>query len=116
MPKMTPFQYGNFYDVPRCISLHFMGRRFLLQCAFDDDLDEYLSDYSIYIVPEATDESRPICHPDFLSNTPMACIGHIPIHQIQFDPTKRAELDASILDSFLYEGVRSRPSSLLPRP
>ena len=50
MAEMTPFTYGGFYDVPRCISLRYRGRRFLLQSAFDDDLDEYPTDYSVYLV------------------------------------------------------------------
>jgi hypothetical protein len=98
---MTPFEWGWFYDVPRCISLRYRGRRFLLQSAFDEDVDEYPTDYSVYIVPESTDDSRPVCTPEFLSNTPMACIGQIPIEKVTFDPSKRQELDASILDSFI---------------
>jgi hypothetical protein len=101
MADMTPFVWGWFYDVPRCISLRYRGIRFLLQSIFDEDLDEYLSDYSVYIVPEWIDDSQPICAPEFLSKTPMACIGRISIDQVEFDPTKRKELDASCLDSLI---------------
>ena len=101
MAKMTPFQYGGFYDVPRCISLHYRGKRFLLQSAFDDDLDEYPSEYSVYVVPESADDSQLVCSPEFLSNTPMACIGQIPIDQVTFDLSKRKELDTSCLDRLL---------------
>jgi len=101
MAEMTPFIYGGFCDVPRCISLRYRGRRFLLQSAFDEGLDEYPSEYSIYIVPESADDSRPVCSPEFLGNTRMACIGSIPIDQVTFDMSKRKELDATILDSFI---------------
>jgi hypothetical protein len=101
MVEMTAFRYGGFYDVPRCLSFRYRGKRFLLQSAFDEDLDEYPTDYSVYIVPESVDDSVLVCSPDFLSNTPMACIGRIPIDQVVFDPSKRNELDASILDSFV---------------
>jgi len=101
MAEMTPFRYGGFYDVPRCLSLHYRGRRFLLQSAFDDQLDEYPTDYSVYLVPETADDSRQVCSPEFLSNTPMACIGKIPIDQVKFDASKRNELDASVLDRFV---------------
>jgi hypothetical protein len=101
MAEMTPFDYGWFYDVPRCISLRYRGRRFLLQSAFDENLDEYPGEYSVYIVPESADDSRPVCSPEFLSNTPMACIGQIPVDEVIFDPSKRKELDASILDSLV---------------
>jgi hypothetical protein len=101
MAEMTPFTYGGFYDVPRCLSLRYRGRRFLLQSAFDEGLDEYPMEYAVYIVPESADDSRPACSPEFLSNTPMVCIGQIPIDEITFDPSKRKELDASILDSLV---------------
>jgi hypothetical protein len=101
MAEMTPFKYGGFYDVPRCLSVCYRGRWFLLQSAFDEKLDEYPADYSVYVIPEQADESRPVCSPEFLSNTPMACIGQIPIDRVTFDASKRKELDASILDSFL---------------
>ena len=39
MAEMTPFDCGWFYDVPRCISLRYRGRRFLLQSAFDENLE-----------------------------------------------------------------------------
>jgi hypothetical protein len=100
MVGMTPFQYGYFYDVPRCLSFRYRGRRFLLQSAFDDDLDEYPSEYSVYVVPESVDESQPVCSPAFL-NTPMVCIGEISIDDVTFDPSKRTALDASCLDTLL---------------
>jgi hypothetical protein len=106
MAEMTPFRYGGFYDVPRCLSLRYRERRFLLQSAFDEDLDEYPTDYAVYIVPESVDDSQALCTPEFLSNTPMACIGQIPIDQVTFDPSKRKELDASILDSLIAEQER----------
>jgi hypothetical protein len=99
--EMTPFRYGWFYDVPRCVTFHYKGKRFLLQSAFDEDLDEYLTDYSVYVIPEAADDSLPACSPEFLSKTPMSCIGRIPIDQVTFDSTRRRELDASILEQFV---------------
>jgi hypothetical protein len=101
MAEMTPFKWGWFDDVPRCISLRYKGKGFVLQSRFDDDLEEYPDEYSVYVVPELTDDSQPVCTPEFLSNTPMACIGQIAINQVVFDPSKRKELDASCLDHLL---------------
>jgi len=103
MCEMTPFTYGGFYDVPRCLSLRYKGRRFLLQSAFDEAIDEYPAEYSVYLVPESIDDSQPVCSPDFLSDTPMARIGQIPIDQVTFDPSRRKELDASVLDGLIAE-------------
>jgi hypothetical protein len=96
--EMTPFSYGWFWDVPRCVTFHYKGKQFLLQSAFDEDLDEYPTEYSVYVVPESADNSSPVCSPEFLSQTPMSCIGQIPIEQVTFDSTRRRELDASILN------------------
>jgi hypothetical protein len=101
MAEMTPFEWGWFYDVPRCVSLRYRGTRFLLQSAFDEKLDEYPSEYSVYKVPESPDDSHAICSPEFLSNTPMVCIGKIPVDEVVFDPSKRKELDATILDTLV---------------
>ncbi len=106
MPEMTSFRYGGFYDVPRCLSFRYRGRRFLLHSAFDEELDEFPTDYSVYIIPESADHSLPVCSAEFLNNTSMACIGKIPIDQVKFDPSKRKELDASIVDSLVADQDR----------
>ncbi|HEY2858847.1 MAG TPA: hypothetical protein VGJ21_10555 [Terracidiphilus sp.] len=98
--EMTPFSYGGFYDVPRYLALRHRGKQFLLQSAFDDDLDEYPKDYSVYVVHESGDDSPLACSPELLK-MPMTFVGRIPIGQVAFDSTKRKELDASILDRFV---------------
>lgn len=108
MAKMTPFQYVDFYDVPRCIALRYRERLLLLQSAFDETLDNYPTSYSIYVLPESVEESLRDGSWAFLSDTSMTCIGHIQIDQVSFDPSKRNELDASFLDSFILAGGVSR--------
>jgi hypothetical protein len=101
MTKMTSFQYVEFYDVPRCIALRYRDTLFLLQSAFDEKLDDYPSSYSIYTLPDSVKDSLLRGSWEFLSTTEMNCIGQIRIDQVVFDPSKRKELDASILDSFV---------------
>jgi hypothetical protein len=103
---MTPFSYGFFYDVPRCIRLRYRGRGYLLLSAFDEVVDEYPDEYSVYELPGMTDDSQPACTPEFLSKTPMDCVGQIPIDCVVFDPTKRKELDASVLDDLIADRER----------
>jgi hypothetical protein len=98
--EMTPFSYGRFWDVPRYIALRYKGKHFLLQSVFDEDLDEYPSEYSVYAAPAPADDSQPVCSSEFLSKMQTSCIGKIQIDQVTFDSTKRKELDASILDRF----------------
>jgi len=99
MPEMTPFKYGGFYDVPRCISLQYRGLHFLLQSWFDEENDEYPDTYSVSIVPGSADVLAP-CSPEFLSVT-MTPLGYLPIADVIFDATKRKDLDASVLERFL---------------
>ncbi|HLJ88965.1 MAG TPA: hypothetical protein VKZ53_19250 [Candidatus Angelobacter sp.] len=98
---MTPFLYLEFYDVPRCIALPYRERLFLLQSAFDELLDDYPTSYSVYILPESVEGSVRKGSWELLGDTKVTCIGHIQIKDVVFDPTKRKELDASILDRFL---------------
>jgi hypothetical protein len=100
MTKMTPFQYVEFYDVPRCITLRYGERLFLLQSAFDEVLDDYPAGYSIYVLPESVEDALKKGSWEFLRNTAMTCIGHVQVVDIVFDSSKRRELDASFLDSF----------------
>ena len=58
MSPMTKFRYVDFYDVPRTIVLCFQNRCFLLQSAFNDELDEYEKEYSIYPLPDSFERSR----------------------------------------------------------
>ena len=98
---MTPFRYGSFYDVPRSITLSYRDTMFLLLSDFDEDLDDYQVDYSIYIIPKALQESVGAGPWDFVRNTPMTCVGRVPVGSVVFDPTKRKELQASFLDSWV---------------
>jgi hypothetical protein len=104
MAEMTPFQYVEFYDVPRCIALRYRERLLLLQSAFDEDVDDYTTSYAVYTLPESVKDLLYKGSWEFLSNTPMNCIGHVQIDHVAFDPTKRKELDASCLDGLVGGG------------
>ena len=98
MVVMTPFEYVEFYDVPRSIALRYRGKLILLQSTFDEGLDEYADSYSIYVLPDSVEGSLRNGSWEFLSGTPMTSIGRIQIDSVAFDTSKRKELDASFLD------------------
>jgi hypothetical protein len=98
---MTEFRYVEFYDVPRCLAIRHGDKLFLLQSAFDEELEEYPNCYSVYVLPEEVDSTLHAGSWEFLETAPITRIGTIEINQVKFDPTKRKELDASVLDSFL---------------
>jgi hypothetical protein len=98
MTEMIPFRYIEFYDVPRCLALRYKGKLLLIQSAFDEHLDDYPNSYSVYLLPESAERSLATGSWEFLENTPMVCIGSIPVDAMKFDPSKRNSLDSSCLD------------------
>jgi hypothetical protein len=99
--EMVPFRYVDFYDVPRCIVVRCQGRLFLLQSAFNCELDEYPDSYSVYALPELVEDSLKGSSWEFLESIPMNCIGQIRIDRVRFDPSKRKALDPSCLDDLV---------------
>lgn len=99
LPLMTPFQYVDFYDVPRSIVLRVHGRWFLLRSAFDETADDYETEYSVYPLPESFKPIPEGLPWKFLDEIELRCIGKIPVRAVQFDSSKRKQLDASILEN-----------------
>jgi hypothetical protein len=102
--NMNPFQYGEFYDVPRTIAIRYQANLFLLQSAFDEGADEYPDNYDVYRLPESVTRDLSQNSWKFIEDLKLLPIGRIPIEKVQFDPTRRKELDASILDQFTAGG------------
>jgi hypothetical protein len=96
---MTPFQYVDFYDVPRTIVLRVHGRWLLLRSAFDERADEYETEYSVYPLPGSFEPIPEGVPWKFLDEIELRCIGKISVREVQFDPSKRKQLDASILEN-----------------
>lgn len=97
MSEWLPIRYRDFYDIPRAIVVQNHGRTYLMISRFDDELDEYAADYAIYELP--ADVAVGI---DDMSWVDLelrgAIVGVIPTSSVQFDSTRRAELDSGALD------------------
>jgi hypothetical protein len=52
MDDMVPFRFVEFFDVPRTIVVRYRKLLFLLQTAFDHELDKYPENYSVYLLPD----------------------------------------------------------------
>lgn len=100
---MVPFRYKEFYDVPRVIVLRYKGKLLLLYCAFDDTLDEYPDNYSVYVLPEALEPSLENESWLFLEDAKQVLLGQIPVKAVKFDSTTRKQLDPSVVDEILSE-------------
>lgn len=101
---MVSFKYVEFYDVPRLILFGFQGRHFLLKSLFDDNIDEYPEDYTVYALSPSDLAEFERCGWKFIESTKLRRLGQIPVRSVRFDGTKRKKLDASILARFVEDG------------
>jgi hypothetical protein len=110
--QMTPFQYGDFYDVPRMILLCVWGRWVFLHSAFDEELDDYEAEYSVYRLPSSF-RPPPVDSPWGFLDQELACVGKIPVREVQFDESKRRTLSAKALDEIV---VNAQTGQVAPKP
>ena len=101
MPKIR-FTYGGFYDVPRTIFCQVNGKEILLQSGFDDVLDDYEPEYRVYLLPAKREPGSTFSW-DAFPLSEAVCLGTIPVASIEFDSSKRAELESEPLLDMLGE-------------
>lgn len=95
-----PIQYREFWDVPRLIVVDTGDRRLLLDCSFDDALDEYPPDYKVFDLPVSSLESISGKDWSALSNQG-TFVGQIPVADITLDDSKRGAILATSIQRFL---------------
>jgi len=100
MNQMAKFSYRDFYDVPRMIILNHKGRKVLLDCKFDDALDEYPPTYKVYILPQEINEFGETSW-ESMPTRATKYVGEIEVKQLILDHSKRAEMDTGIIDELL---------------
>jgi hypothetical protein len=100
MEQRTKFTYREFYDLPRMVIFNHRGLKLLLDCKFDDALDEYPSAYKVYILPPEINEGDEISWESMPSKA-VKYVGEIPVNHIVFDETKRKDLETRIIDSLI---------------
>ena len=98
---MVSFQYVEFCDVPRLILLGIEGRHFLLDSLFDENIDEYPDEYTVYALSPSDLAEFQKCGRKFIESAELRNLGKIPSRSVRFDATKRKRLDASILTRFV---------------
>ncbi len=96
---MVPFQYGDFWDVPRLIVFRYKGYLVLLGSYFDEKQDDYQDTYSIYLLPPFMEET--VSQSIYEGHVDAKLIGSVPVRSITFDPTKRNALNPEFLDKYL---------------
>ena len=101
-------RYRDFYDIPRAFVVEHGGEQLLFDCPFDEALDNYADEYTIYRV---SDDFRD--RADLMSWTDLGKqfepIAVIPTTAVRFDPTRRRAIRADVC-----EGMTGGSTSGLP--
>jgi hypothetical protein len=100
MPVKVPFLYREFYDVPRMIILWRGNLRILLESAFDTEADEYSDTYKVFVLPNISEEDLKGSW-EALASTTTGLLGEIPLNGLDFDLSRRKELDPILIDNLL---------------
>ena len=96
MTNWHPFQYRDFWDQPRILYTSDGQQSYLLDCPFDDQLDGYGNRYNVYLMPSLAPADLSGSWAG-LEQKAIHLLGAIEIPASAFDPTRRAQLDLSIL-------------------
>lgn len=91
--------YGDFYDVPHCIVVDRDGVLYAFDCPFDDELDEYGSDYEVLRLPDsawdlAASRFTPWAEVLRLGDN----VGHVAVAAVRFDETRRQAIHEGVFD------------------
>ena len=100
MSRKIPFIYTDFYDLPRMIVVRHKGLLVLLESAFDEKADDYSDRYSVFVLPEISEDELEGSW-EGLSSKAQRFLGHIPVRDVEFDSTLRKEIDADLIDALL---------------
>lgn len=100
MQNTAKLRYQGFYDVPRSFVVKHGGRQILFDCVFDDDLDDYPETYQVYLLPSLSDEELTGSW-ERLPERATEFLGEVPVGDVQFDSTRRREIDTAVLDALL---------------
>jgi hypothetical protein len=93
----VPIQYMGFWDVPLVFLARHQGQTYLFDCPFDEELDDYLDRYRVYLMPSVHENDLP---KDWttLSARATRYLGDVAVKSVRFDPTGRQSIDAAIFD------------------
>lgn len=101
MNDWVPITYRGYWDVPRIILFEHQGRHLLLECAFSEALDDYPDDYRVYLMPSNLREEDLPADWTKLSDMAICELTSVPVKAVQFDPTRRKQVNAAALVGLL---------------
>jgi hypothetical protein len=91
--------YRDFWDQPRIFFVRYKGHLILFDCAFDEATEDYPDDYVVYRMPELTDSEWEGSWAG-IADRAIEKLGMVPLTAVQFDATRRKQIDQRILKQF----------------
>ena len=118
MRDMIPFTYSGFHDVPLGIVLWYRGTVVLLTRDFNEELDNYEDEYSVYETPESAIEELARSSWAFSYEKDRKLLGRIPVTSVKFDSTRRKYLNPRFLDHLVQQtkAADAKPPVTIPPP
>lgn len=98
-PYWTPIQYRGFWDVPRIFLVRHSARLFLFDCPFDEAVEDYPDEYTVYELPFDADADLPKDWTELPARA-VARLSEVPVSAVRFDPTRRQAIDAAVLERY----------------
>jgi hypothetical protein len=92
--------YREFYDVPRVFLVSYMEYFFLFESLFNEEQDDYLKIYEVYLMPNLTQEEINGSWKD-INQRAIRKICEVGIDEVKFDPTLRKEMDIDLLKQLI---------------
>ena len=99
--RWLPIRYRDFWDVPRLLVVETGDRVLLLDSAFDDVLDEFSPEYSVYDLPALALASAG--HDWRYLSQGGRLLGKIRVSDVTFDDTRRNAILETSIRRFLSE-------------
>jgi len=101
LPQWRPIWYSAYWDLPRYIYTTDGERAFVLDCPFDDALDDYPDRFTVYAAPVlAHPASRRENWPGPAQES-LTLLGTVALDRSHLDPTWRKQLDWRVLAPWL---------------
>jgi hypothetical protein len=99
MKRWTAIKYREFYDIPRVFLADTGSEVFLFDCPFNVERDEYEDTYKIYHMPRLADDELQGSW-ETLSEKATALLGETLTSAVEFDATRRREVNLDLLNRF----------------
>jgi hypothetical protein len=97
-------EYRDFWTILRMFLVRYESRLFLFDCEFDEEVEDFRDDFKIFLMPELSPEELDQAWLN-LSRQSLRFCGCVPTASVNFDPTRREQVDAEAFVDLLEEAL-----------